>query len=180
MERARRSRFKGFTAVSFHVLSCECPRSAVRCDPRRGAPLVRHLVSCSSFFASKCCHLDLDRLQRGDLCHRFTELSHEICAHRHGSGSENSPAFSGSFQRPQVISVFAPFPHVPGGNVPLEDRGASITLGSSNTKDGWLQGCRSWISSFCCFGLMTTRLKASGLRNRGVGCVIPVPVEVID
>ena len=35
----RRSRFKGFTAVSFHVVKCERPRSAVRCDPRRGRRL---------------------------------------------------------------------------------------------------------------------------------------------
>ena len=115
--RARRSRFKGFTAVSFHLLKCERPRSTVDAIPVVGRRF-GHLAICSSFFASKCRHRDLDRPQMGDLRHRFTELSHEICAHRHSSGTENWPEFSGRFKRPQVISLFAPFPYVPGGNIP--------------------------------------------------------------
>src|SRR5271166_6295477 len=132
---ARRSRFKGFTAVSFHVLSCECPRSAVRCDPRRGAPLVRHLASCSSFFASKCRHRDLDGLQNG---RSLTPI--------HGVISRDLRALSrfrlGKFARVQrVISetsghiCICPVSLRPWGQYSLEDRGVSITLGTSNTEN---------------------------------------------
>ena len=80
----------------YHVLSCRTSQTAVKCDPLRGASFVGHLASCSSFFAVEMSPSRSGRTPiMGDLRHRFTDLSHEIRAHHHGSGSENSPEFSG-------------------------------------------------------------------------------------
>ena len=99
----------------------EMRTSQIRCkmrSPSRGA-------ACSSLgelLAILCVEISLSRSGQTPKLVIFDTDSRSyptrFCALRHGSGSESSPEFSGRFQRPQVISVFAPFPLVPGGNIP--------------------------------------------------------------
>src|SRR5208283_4436688 len=45
------------------------------------------------------------------------------------------PSSAGDFRGLRSYQHSPRFQHVPGGNVPLEDRGVSITLGTSNTEN---------------------------------------------